>query len=203
MGTRGAMGFRIDGVDKITYNQYDSYPTGLGADVVAQVRAVLKENKLGEIIQNIRDLRMVDEDADPTSDERSDYRRWSDSGVNRGQGWYSLLRHAQGSLDLLMTGALDVMLDGNSFVTNSLFCEYAYILDIDTAADRFCLEFYTGFNKDSEAAGRYAALGNDNYAGVALVAEYPLDQLLAPDAALIVDHMLAAEGGPEDEDALV
>lgn len=199
MGTRGAIGFRIDGVDKITYNHFDSYPTGLGAAVIAQVRAVVKENKLGDVIQNIRDLRVVDENADPTSDERSDYRRWSDSGVSTGRDWYSLLRQAQGSLDVLMTGALDVMLDGNSFVTNSLFCEYAYILDIDTEADRFCLEFYTGFNKDPEAAGRYAALGNDKYAGVALVAEYPLDQLLAPDAALIVDDMLRAEGSLEDE----
>ena len=34
MGTRGVFGFHKNGVDKITYNHYDSYPTGLGEEVV-------------------------------------------------------------------------------------------------------------------------------------------------------------------------
>lgn len=32
--TRGAVGFRVDGVDKVTYNHSDSYPGGLGAAVL-------------------------------------------------------------------------------------------------------------------------------------------------------------------------
>ena len=34
MGTRGLFGFRKNGQDKLTYNHYDSDPSGLGMDVV-------------------------------------------------------------------------------------------------------------------------------------------------------------------------
>ena len=34
MGTRGLMGVRVDGVDKLTYNHWDSYPSGLGQDIL-------------------------------------------------------------------------------------------------------------------------------------------------------------------------
>ena len=37
MGTRGAIGFRSNGVDKVTYNHYDSYPTGLGFDLMKEL----------------------------------------------------------------------------------------------------------------------------------------------------------------------
>ena len=34
MSTRGAYGFYKNGVDKITYNHYDSYFSGLGEEIV-------------------------------------------------------------------------------------------------------------------------------------------------------------------------
>lgn len=178
MGTRGAFGFRIDGVDKLSYNHFDSYPDGLGREVITQVKEVLATTKLGEMIQNVRDVRQVDAHTDPTPEDVERYGALHEQ-VSTGADWYSLLRNAQGRIDLLLDGTLDVMTDGNSFVVDSLFCEYAYILDLDTTADRFCLEFYTGFNKDPEAPGRYAALtdGDSDYHGVALAHEISLDRL--------------------------
>ena len=38
MGTRGLYGFRKNGVDKTTYNHFDSYPDGLGADVIESLK---------------------------------------------------------------------------------------------------------------------------------------------------------------------
>jgi len=201
MGTQGAFGFRIDGVDKLSYNHFDSYPDGLGREVVEQVKAVLATTKLNEMIENVRGLRLVNPSDDPTDEDREKYGVLSDSGVSTGADWYSLLRNAQGRVDLLLDGTLDVMTNGNSFVVDSLFCEYAYILDLDTAADRFCLEFYTGFNKDPEAPGRYAQLRDGDYCGVALAAEIPLDRLhTVPADELVVELELASDARyPDDE----
>ena len=33
MGTRGLWGLRKDGIDKLTYNHWDSYPTALGETI--------------------------------------------------------------------------------------------------------------------------------------------------------------------------
>lgn len=38
MGTRGFVGFVIDGQEKIGYNHFDSYPDGLGVDVLSWLR---------------------------------------------------------------------------------------------------------------------------------------------------------------------
>ena len=64
-----------------------------------------------------------------------------------------------------------------SFLYDSLFCEYAYIINLDTKK----LEFYKGFNKNPNARGRYAnkyAFENDKrYCGVALVKQIPLSKI--------------------------
>ena len=38
MGTRGAIGWSKGGVTKVTYNHFDSYPDGLGLDVVKYLK---------------------------------------------------------------------------------------------------------------------------------------------------------------------
>lgn len=64
--------------------------------------------------------------------------------------------------------------DYNNFIFDSLFCEYAYIINLDENI----LEFYRGFNKDSNADGRYAyKIGENGYCGVRLVMEIPLQEI--------------------------
>ena len=38
MSTRGAVGIRLGGIDKIGYNHYDSYPDGLGKEVIMYLK---------------------------------------------------------------------------------------------------------------------------------------------------------------------
>ena len=40
MGTRGVIIFRKDGIEKGVYNHWDSYPSGLGEDVVNMIKDV-------------------------------------------------------------------------------------------------------------------------------------------------------------------
>lgn len=67
--------------------------------------------------------------------------------------------------------------DYHTFLYDSLFCEWAYIINLDTKK----LEIYKGFNKNPNAKGRYAdhyAYDDDHrYCGVALVKEIPLNKI--------------------------
>lgn len=173
MGTRGAVGFRFQGVDKLTYNHFDSYPTGLGVDVVEIVRKFNDEQLAGAANR----LVLIDEVARPTAAEIKRYRRFANTGVSTGKvtEWYVLLREAQGRLDLYVDGSIDHMPDGVAFMGNSLFCEWAYVINMDERV----LEVYKGFNQNAAAPGRYAAteVSGDGYAGVALLAAIPLDDV--------------------------
>ena len=51
MSTRGAVGIRMNGIDKIGYNHFDSYPTGLGDDILTWLKGndLTKLKKLFEV----------------------------------------------------------------------------------------------------------------------------------------------------------
>lgn len=172
MSTRGAFGFRIDGADKVTYNHFDSYLSGLGATLLSDLRKTDEET----LVRAARRIRLVDDQEAPTAADIERYGDWANTGVSSGRlnEWYVLLREAQGRLAPYLDG-LDVMIDGHDFLKDSLFCEYAYIVNLDTKM----FEVYTGYIKRPEALGRYASAdtGSD-YHGVALLALVPLDKIL-------------------------
>ncbi len=151
MGTRGAFGFRVDGVDKVTYNHFDSYPDGLGNSLVEFVAGV-DDARLLEIA---RGLRVIDGETPPTPAEIAKYRKWYDGGVGsqKESDWYCLLREAQGNPGAWANG-LDVIVDGRDFLADSVWCEWAYIINVDEGV----LEVYRGFNENPAGPGRFAAL---------------------------------------------
>ena len=143
MSTRGAIGFRFNGTDKIAYNQWDSYPEGLGADVIEH----LKDKTIEELKDEFEYIVLVDDCRNIA---------WNGKGFNQ------------------------EFRDAKDFLFNSLFCEYAYIINLDSNM----LEFYVGFNNDENAPGRYAKclnpceLSDGSFLyGVKLVLEIPLDEL--------------------------
>lgn len=182
MGTRGAYGFRIGGKDKVTYNHFDSYPSGLGESVLV----ALASADLGRVKTVAEGIEMVDEGATPTDAQIKicQDRGLVNLGVSRQDtsDWYCLLRNAQGDIEALLNGRVPFMSDGAGFLTDSLFCEWAYIINLDEGV----LEVYKGFNKVVSAPGRYAPLGGDGqgYFGVALIDSIPLASVrdMGPDA---------------------
>jgi hypothetical protein len=66
------------------------------------------------------------------------------------QGWYDLLRSDQGDLEAY--AEIGLMIDSASFIKDSLFCEWAYIINLD----RGVLEVYRGFQTKKPKKNRYA-----------------------------------------------
>lgn len=181
MSTRGIMGFRLDGKDKLAFNHWDSYPEGLGEQVVNQFNDLYKFFGLEFIKDRVRNLQLINPETyrKPTYDEEKKFEqycdfRWGGSSDN----WNCLLEKTQG--ELKATLECGIMIDNHEFIVNSLFCEWAYIINLDDNV----IEAYKGFQKDPHDKGRYSALkheytGGDVYYGCALVATFSFDNLNA------------------------
>ena len=175
MSTRGLVGFVVDGQVKATYNHYDSYPEGLGEDVVSFV----KDGWFTR--EQVENLKLVDESTPPTEEEKAALREYADTGVSTQSldEWYVLLRNTQGDLAAILESGY--MIDSEDFAADSLFCEWGYLINIDT--DK--VEVYTGFVTDKSAlTGRfsdlpvkdYGSLGN-KYLPITLIAELDFNDL--------------------------
>lgn len=123
MGTRGFVGFKVDGITKIAYNHYDSYPSGLGLDVLKWLR---KEH-LGSVRRRAAELRIVEPDSRPTAEEIVRLKSYADTGVSTGRldEWYVLLRNTQGNPGAILDAG--VIEDG----TGTGGMEYGYLVDLD------------------------------------------------------------------------
>lgn len=180
MSTRGAFGFRIDGVDKITYNHCDSYPDGLGSDVVRWVRKACAPDRIEQTMTEVAGIEMAPSGQALATPEhiRRTGRRYINMGVGGGDGigqdsitYYRLLREAQPSHGIAGVVDAGVMIEGAEFMTDSVFCEYAYIVNFD----ELTVEFYKGFQSKPHSNGRYASLPSKrDYFPVALVGAYPI-----------------------------
>lgn len=151
MSTRGAYGFRYKETDKIQYNHSDSYPSGLGTDVCKFISKNPAE-KLKKFFNRIM-LKKQDNEL------------------------YEKLRFLQGNLDALMKEKTPVMFDNKYFLRDSLFCEWGYVINLDTEV----LEVYKGWQKTATrnryylTAQKRKSLGfNEEYKNCKLIGEIPL-----------------------------
>lgn len=179
MGTRGAIGFRIDGQDKVNYNHFDSYPTGVGVDVFDVIRRRKSDKRMKS---QARAIVLVEEGGEITDEIRNKIARKVEPNLavsTRSENdIYCLMRNAQGHLDKYLD--MGVMTDNSSFLLDSLFCEWAYIVNLDTGK----LEVYRGFNEKAGGEGRYAdkmepdrGYRPPQYYGVELIGEISLDTI--------------------------
>lgn len=150
MGTRGFTGLVVDGEEKIGYQQYDSYPSGVGVDVLRDLRELVKD--MDSLRAQARALKVVNKDVAPTVDEIEKLRPYLslDVGQQNAADWYCLLRETQGQLAaILEAGYIE---DNHTFPLDSLFCEYGYLVDLD----REVFQVYEGFQNKLPKGGRWA-----------------------------------------------
>ena len=186
MGTRHLIAVVNDGEYKIAqYGQWDGYPSGQGLvvlDFLHNFDRDLFEQKLGKCrFFDETDQEFLDEyDANcPQWSNEPDNRtpeqlKWNKYLVSR-DIWADILTNVveyEGD-EILLKNSVDFALD-------SLFCEYAYVVDLD----KNVLEVYEGFQK-SEVVGRFSDPDkfikedhrSEQYSPVTLVQSYDLEDL--------------------------
>lgn len=165
MGTRGLMGFSYGEEVKAMYNHWDSYPSGLGQNVADWIVG-LTDEMLPEAIEKFNRLEAIDEDVPPTEDQKLALMRYANLNVSEQtyDDWYALLRETQGNPEETLKAIFYV--EGASFADDSLFCEWAYIIDLENRV----LEIYKGLQTVPHTSGRFADLkSTGGYAPVKLV----------------------------------
>lgn len=145
MGTRGLFGFYCKGKFFVVYNHWDSYPTGLGKQVVDQLKKTIQSGQFEEWFVLLEKLKIVKEHVPPTPQDIERLKPYTDLSVSNRlsttqwtSDWYCLLRGCQGSLEkVLQSGYLINNVNDNEV---PYWQEYAYVVNMDTRK----LDFYAG-----------------------------------------------------------
>lgn len=136
MSTRGYFGIKKKGELKGSYNHFDSYFSGLGVDLVRTINEIDKEERLAVLDETFDYIKLVDSDTKPNNYQKNICKNANvvDLSVsNRSlDDWYCLLRKVQGDLKAYINKVVPYMENGNDFIEDTLFCEYAYIINLDT-----------------------------------------------------------------------
>lgn len=135
MSTRGLMGIKKKGELKAQYNHFDSYISGLGKDIIEEINKIKKNDRIEVLNKTFDNIILLNENNN-IDDEIKEYcirNNVADTGVSSKSldDLYCLLRKTQGNLGLYISG-FKYMLNGNDFINDTLFCEYAYIINLDT-----------------------------------------------------------------------
>lgn len=185
MGTRHLTAVFHDGKYKLAqYGQWDGYPSGQG-------KTVLEFLKNPEF-NRVELLRQLDRAIVLAEGQKEGY--WVKAGAEPGAKYVSLavsenlekmfptLSRNTGAkvLDHVLTAAEPAPLELSvDFAGDSLFCEWAYVIDLD----KHVLEVFKGFNKTPLAEGdRFFHLQktDEEYKPVRLVKSYSLWELPTP-----------------------
>lgn len=170
MSTRGAVGFRVRGTDKITYNHTASDPEHLGESIVTWCR---EQDDWKSAKKEVLAMKKV-VNSHPLDDELLDVcLRLGTELPDNQLKWYNLLRNTQGDIDSILKAKYYI--DYKEFLMESLFCEWAYIINFDNME----LEVYKGMQKVKHDKGRYTVgrgrfPGGNGYFPVALVGKFDL-----------------------------
>lgn len=184
MGTRHLIAVMHDGKYKVAqYGQWDGYPSGQGTTVLAFLHQMDKH----VFITKLMDARFVtDEDVERINAEL----KVDNSLMNEGKkyGHFSRDRGAE-ILDIVYKAVPGILLQNSiNFAADSLFCEYAYVIDLDKGT----FEVFKGFNKTPLVEGdRFFGIKSDDassqgYHPVKLVHTFQLDALPDEDTFLKV-----------------
>lgn len=137
MGTSGYMAFVLGGETKAGYVHNDSYPEGLGADILEWLREVWEWSEVTLSMTNARSsvkkLVVVGDDTKPTPEQIQALKQYANTNVSSKQlnEWYVLLRETQG--DPASTLEAGFMYGDTKIEPYRLgyFGEYTYIVDFD------------------------------------------------------------------------
>ena len=154
MGTRGIYGYRKNKQDKLMYNHYDSYPEGLGQNMLEYIK-MYSNKEINDICDSIKFVE-------------------NDKNFQIQQEMEAKIQSREVYLSSFHKDSTILMPEDNGFIKDSVFCEWRYIVNLDTE----CLEVWRGFQIVSQKDNRYGRKKNsDGYYPCRLMAEIPFDDL--------------------------
>ena len=157
MGTRGAYGFRVNGKDFINYNSMSSYPSWLGVETLKYIR----DNSIADLKDTASKLTLVDDNSPISFRDIELVCNFSNTDLSsidfKNLTWDNLYSSVVTGWDTLYD--LPYVFDNSNFLFDSTFCEWAYIINLDTEK----LEIYEGLYRHNQrnAKGRYVTLPDD------------------------------------------
>jgi hypothetical protein len=153
MGTHGFITFVANGEEKTAYNHFDSYPDGLGLDVLEWL--LIARDSVSALREQVKALRVVDPESRPTAEDVERLKKYANQNVSTRalDEWYVLLRATQGDPHAMLDAG--VIEDASGFPADSLFAEWGYVVDLDTEV----FEVYRGFQTQPHSKGRFANRG--------------------------------------------
>lgn len=184
MGTRGIFGLRKNGKDKISYNHYDSSPNCLG-EIMNDFVSDHDYDELSELFDR---LELVDESfrtSQFTDEQKEKYKEYlkrkdffnhslTDNATGEDITMYQFLREYQGNLERYFEiPEIDLMIDNNEFIKDSMFCEWGYIINLDNKV----LEVWKGFQREPDLTNRYGQEEISGYYPCKLVLEISFNEI--------------------------
>ena len=187
MGTRNLTAIKVDGDIKVAqYGQWDGYPDGAGLNIMNTIQQVIAQNGVGYLANNVRNCRVLENDeVVALYEELGIEGEWiSFEDAERFKEAHPQLDRDMGS-DIVRfiynNGPCDISLS-TDFATDSLFCEWAYIVDLDNEA----VEVYCGGCRDVIDGNGFAeAFGTDDVVG--LIARTSFDEIADGDIEQIAE----------------
>jgi len=166
MGTRGLTAVYHDGSYRVAqYGQWDHYPEGQGLTVLDFCAANLTTpDKRQAFATCLNKVRFSTDEGELRSTRTIPGTPYASR--DHGAGILGLIQEAQGEV---------VLFNHIDFAGESLFCEWAYVVDLDKAT----LEVFKGFNKTPlDPSERFASIAKkSDYEPVRLVGSFSLDAL--------------------------
>lgn len=180
MGTRNLTAVFMDGEYRVAqYGQWDGYPEGQGKTCLNFLRDKMNEKRFREQLNNVH-----------FGNEEELNKLFSEFGADASglismENYETLKRAypelhrdtASEILQMIQDGNVRVLKNDLDFASDGLFCEWAYVIDLDTR--RF--EVYTGFHKEPlTEKDRFYFLKDkeeNGYSGVHMVFSWSIDDL--------------------------
>lgn len=164
MSTRGLLGHKIDGVVRGMYNHYGSYPEGLGVEVFKLIRD-MDWDIFKDRLQELHYNSVIDRDII--------------DGIER--------------YTEIILGKTDFYPEAIDFIKDSLFCEWAYIMDFDEHK----LDIYRGFQKSPTKGNIFGETPNkQGYYPCKLIKTIDFNEIISTDEDYLIttlDHELGVE----------
>lgn len=197
MGTRNLTMVISNGKTKVAqYGQWDGYPDGQGMTALSTLKRIILSGELGQFKTKVDNLEWLTQEQ---CDEINATKKWDEkhpylsrdcaaqilSAIHFGKMEVHAGIGERKEIDVKVIG----LQDNSDFAADSLFCEWAYVIDLDKGT----FEVYEGFNKQplSESDRFYALQAtkekDNEYYPVKLLASFELDNLPTESEFLAID----------------